>query len=251
MGNAGPMGMGGAVCVHGGAVCVCAHLGVRVCKQSCAHVEHVGVRRRDPPGCPHPAPPGTLTWSWGCHRDGIRCGGHPRDPSPAVGTGMGTGSALSPGHGGCRGVAAAPPRRTPQRREETRALSRRWLQPWLGRGLWPQISWRDHRSGAVLGSAFTTERAGDAASCCPTGLGMRGGEGSGPKVLSLPSGREEIWGFVPFAPHSCLFACVCGEHRGLEAQFPPKILPQTAPLSVAAAGWGAPRERTAFRGKKM
>lgn len=97
------------MCTGGLCVCVHAEVCVRVCKQSCAHVEHVGVRRRDPPGCPHPAPPGTLTWSWGCHRDGIRCGGHPRDPSPPVGTGTGTGSALSPGHGGCRGVAAAPP----------------------------------------------------------------------------------------------------------------------------------------------
>lgn len=173
--------------------------------------------------------------------------------TPALRWGRGWGRALlyPQGTGAAGGWLPPPPRRTPQRREETRALSRRWLQPWLGRGLWPQISWRDHRGGAVLGSAFTTERAGDAASCCPTGLGMRGGEGSGPKVLSLPSGGEEIWGFAPFAPCFCLFACVCGEHWGLEAQLPPKILPQTAPLSVAAAGWGAPRERTAFRGKKM
>lgn len=178
--------------------------------------------------------------------------GAPAGPQPSRGDGDGDGLCFIPRARGLQGGGRRPPRRTPQRREERRVLSCRWLQPWLGRGLWPQISWRDHRGCAVPGSAFATERAGDAASCCPTGLGMRGGEGSGPKVLSPPSGGEEIWGFAPFAPCSCLFACVWGEHRGLGAQLPPpKILPQTAPLSVATAGWGAPRERTAFRGKKM
>lgn len=185
-------------------------------------------------------------------------GGTHGTPALPWGHREGDGLCFIPGAWGLQGGGRRPPRRTPQRREETRALSRRWLRPWLGRGLWPQISWRDHHGGAVLGFAFATEggRAGRRCGFLLTHPAGHEGRGGIRPQSPLPAQwRGRSLGFCPLGVQLCpapAFLCMCGASiGGLGGQLLKSSLPQTAPLSAATAGWGAPRERTAFQGKKM
>lgn len=182
-------------------VCVRGHVSVRACKcrGMCvhAHVEHVqeecvlpgwrreplhvqtcvhmGVRCGDTPGCPPSScagPPGILTWGRGCRRDriaGNQVQGAPTGPRPSRGdTGRGTGSALSRGHEGCRGAAAALPagrRSAGRKRGRYRAAGCGPGSAAASGPKFPGVTITAVPSWALPSPPRGAEQAGDAASC--------------------------------------------------------------------------------------